>query len=902
MGHDTTASVKLTQKEAEKRASSIRPGVQYDCFFHFKKGTDYSGIMQVVFQLTDLEEVFLDYSGSSISELIVNGITIPEAPAKSFVSGRITLPTEHLRVGHVNVATVVFQNKYFNDGNGLHSFTDVDQRQYLYTQSEPFWGNRVWPIFDQPDLKGNLTVHAAAPADWQIITSTDQIVFLPVFDDLGKQVHHSSFQKDILRHYPTLPGDNYWRFAPSLALSTYLYNIVCGPYRRIDLEEDKRYNNIPMAIYCRDSLHPFALKEAHNIFEFHKLGIKRYDELFDLKYPFGKCDALFCPEFTVGAMEYPGAITYTEKLLPREQNTVSMVSLRGSVILHELAHMWFGNAVTMKWWNDLWLNESFADFVCYQNWFDIRKSLGFETYDAWLQFMTRKGWGYKEDQESTTHPIAGDVQDTTVANNIFDGITYSKGASTMRQICALVGTDKFFKAIGKYFHKFQYRNTELKDLLEVLQEELNSKDDKKEGELPHRAYDLKNWEQSWLRTAGLNTIKAEWVPNGGKQMVKLHQGVAMEAHPTLRFHRLNLGFFKEDGSLLVEKEVILNDQPITEVEVDVGKAGACLPNFRDFTFIKIILDDASSAYFKTHFNKIEDPLSKGLVLRSLYDGVRDATFKATEFLNLCFSIIENEKSIQLLDIMFGYVSAALNIITEQNSLIYYSRLYKLVRVKLETFHEPATVRSMIQKLFSYCRAPEDVEDMRLWLEGTSPDLSKYELAVADKWGILYKMYGTGKYTPEQLKARFDILYAADTSDTKRSYEFMIKAIRSNDEERKQLFDEYFNSESKLSYKEMEASLAGFSSPFLPIERRKAFYDDIFKRIPDAMRKRSQEVAKTLYAGLVGSIDDHEYKIEKLKIIAKGINKDSEKYMYKTINQSLEELERVKKARAFDPQA
>jgi len=585
-----------------------------------------------------------------------------------------------------------------------------------------------------------------------------------------------------------------------------------------------------------------------------------------------------------------------------------MVSLRGSVILHELAHMWFGNAVTMKWWNDLWLNESFADFVCYQNWFDIRSKLDFETYDAWLQFMTRKGWGYKEDQESTTHAIAGDVGDTTVANNIFDGITYSKGAATMRQICALVGTERFFKAIGKYFHKFQYRNTELKDLLNVLQEELNSKacpadKDSKEAPQPqHRAYDLANWEQSWLRTAGLNTIKVEWVPNGGKQIVRLHQGAAMTAHPTLRFHRIDIGFFAEDGSVLQSKEVILEAQPITEVEVDVGKAAAVLPNYKDYSFIKIIFDDASAAYFKTHFNKISDPLSKGLVLRALYDGVRDATFRATDFINLCCTIIEHEKSVQLLDLMYGYIGAAIGIVREQNVLPYYHRLYRLTRSKLLTFTEPATIRSMIQKLFTYARDPEDVEDLRTWLEGTNPELGKYELAVSDKWGIVYKMYGVGKYTPEQLQAVYDRQYAADTTDTKRTFEKMIAAIKANEEERVKLLEEYFNSDTKLSYKDVEASVSGFTSPFLPIEKRKSAYETIFKKIPDAMRHRTQEYAKTLYYGLVGSIDDHDYKIQHLSEIAKTIKADSEKFMNKLVNQSLEELQRVKKAREFDPQA
>jgi aminopeptidase N len=887
----------ISKTEAEVRANSVRPGVQYDCFFHFQKGENYEGLMTVVFQLTDNENIFLDYSGKSISHLEVNG-TVVASPEKLFISSRIHIPQEHLRVGHVNVVTVRFQNSYFHDGNGLHSFTDVDDKQYLYTQSEPFWGNRVWPIFDQPDLKGNLTIHAAAPSDWLIITSTEACQRFDQYEQFTHTEGHHSFQKHIIANFPKLEGHSYWRFNPSISLSTYLYNIVCGPFRRIDLEESKRYNHIPMAIYCRDSLLKFAEEQAHNIFEFHKQGIKRYDELFNLPYPFGKCDALFCPEFTVGAMEYPGAITYTEKLLPREHNTVNMVSLRGSVILHELAHMWFGNTVTMKWWDDLWLNESFADFVCYQNWADIRDRLDFETYDPWLQFMTRKGWGYKEDQESTTHPIAGEVINTEKAECIFDGITYSKGAATMRQLLALVGEERFFKALGKYFRKFQFRNTKLSDLIESLEEQLS--DEASAGQT-HKAYDLRHWEKSWLCTAGLNTVRAEWKVGGGQQVLSLHQGAAMEVHPTLRFHRINVAFFRADGTLGEEKEIILEDQAVTQVEFDAKDYVAVLPNYRDFAFIKIVLDEASASFFKSNFNKLTDPLTKGLILRSFYDGVRDATVKTTDFLSLCFSIIDHEQSIQILDLMYGYVGAALSIVREANMEPIYSKMYKLTRAKLLTFTEPATIRSMLQKLIGYARAPEDVEDLHLWLAGKNEQLSKYELAVGDKWSIVFKMHGVGKYSPEVLTAIYDKTYAEDSSDTKKSSELKIKALSATDEERKTLFAEYFNPETKLSYKDMESSLSGFGSSFVPLERRKVFFDQFFSKITAAMRERTKEVGSTLYYGFLPSIDDHDYKIAQLSEIVKDV-KPTEIFLTKAFNQSLEELHRIKKARLLDPSA
>ena len=888
----------ISKTEAEVRAGSVRPGVQYDCFFHFQKGENYEGIMMVVFQLTDNENIFLDYSGKSISQLEVNGTTIA-SPEKFFRDSRIHIPQDHLRVGHVNVVSVRFQNSYFHDGNGLHSFTDVDGKQYLYTQSEPFWGNRVWPIFDQPDLKGNLTIHAAAPSDWLIITSTEAFQRYEQYSQFVHASDHHSFQRSIIANFPTLEGHSYWRFNPSISLSTYLYNIVCGPYRRIDLEESKRYNNIPMAIYCRDSLLKFAEEQAHNIFEFHKQGIKRYDELFNLPYPFGKCDALFCPEFTVGAMEYPGAITYTERLLPREQNTVNMVSLRGSVILHELAHMWFGNTVTMKWWDDLWLNESFADFVCYQNWADIRDRLDFETYDPWLQFMTRKGWGYKEDQESTTHPIAGEVINTEKAEVIFDGITYSKGAATMRQLLALVGEEKFFKALGKYFRKFQFRNTKLSDLIESLQEEIKQEDDTKA--FSHKAFDLNNWESQWLCTAGLNTVRAEWVKGGGKQVLTLHQGAAMEAHPTVRFHRMNLGFFNADGSLGEEKEIILEDKAITQVEIDAKDYVAILPNFRDYAFIKIVLDETSATFFKTHFNNIHDSLTKGLLLRSFYDGVRDATFKTTDFLNLCFSIIEHEQSIQILDLMYGYVGAALSIVREANMEPIYSKMYKLTRAKLLTFKESATIRSMLQKLIGYARAPEDVEDLHQWLIGKNEQLGHYELAVGDKWSIVFKMHGVNKYSPEVLSAIYDKTYSEDSSDTKKSYEYKIRALAANDEERRNLFNEYFSADSKMSYKDMESSISGFGSSYIALERRKVFFDEFFSKIAATMRERTKEVGRTIYYGMLPTIDDHDYKIAKLSEIVKDV-KENEIFLTKAFNQSLEELHRIKKARDLDPSA
>ena len=511
--------------------------------------------------------------------------------------------------------------------------------------------------------------------------------------------------------------------------------------------------------------------------------------------------------------------------------------------------------------------------------------------------MQRKGAGYKDDQEITTHPIAGRVLSTEQAENIFDGITYSKGAATLRQICSLVGNERFYKAIGKYFYKFQYRNTELSDLIDALQEEL----DLDKAQNTHKAYDLKNWEKSWLTTSGFNTIRVEWKKGAGKQKIKLHQGVVLKEHPNLRFHKISIGFFNEDGSLGEEKEVILEDEEITEIEIGENNYAAVLPNYHDYSFIKIILDDVSSAFFKAKVTSLQEPLSKGLVLRSLYDGVRDSVFRATDYLDICLSVIKNEQSIQMIDLiygMFGYAPAALAIITESKSNGIASKFYRLTREKLPTFTEPVVIRSMLQKLIGYGRTAEDVEDLRAWMEGTNEELNKYQLAIADKWNIVFKMYGVGKYSAEQLKVVYDKLYSEDKSDTKKTFELKIKALKATDKERDELWTEMFDKDSKISYKELESYLQGFNSSYIPIERRQKYYKDFFSRILEVTRTRPKETAKTLYNGVISTIDDEVFKLENLDQLIPMIG-EGEVFQLKLFSQTRDELLRLRKARQLD---
>jgi aminopeptidase N len=504
-----------------------------------------------------------------------------------------------------NVLTVVADAEYTNTGEGLHRFVDpVDGEVYLYTQFEVPDSRRVFAVFEQPDLKATFQFTVTAPSAWQVVSNS------PTPE-------------------PVVDGDSAtWTFAPTPVLSSYVTALVAGPYavvRDVLTSSDGRV--IPLGIYSRKSLSQYL--DADYIFEKTRQGFAYYEEKFDFAYPFEKYDQLFVPEFNAGAMENAGAITFTETYVFRSKVTDAIKERRVITILHELAHMWFGDLVTMKWWNDLWLNESFAEWAS-----AMAAAEATEWTEAWTTFAAmEKSWAYRQDQLPSTHPVVATINDLEDVQVNFDGITYAKGGSVLKQLAAWVGVEAFFSGVAAYFKKHQFGNTELTDLLSELE--------------TASGRDLSTWSSQWLETAGVNTLRPEIETDadGVITAFSVLQTAAAD-YPTIRPHRLAIGFYDLAGGKLtrvhrVELDVA-GDRTIVDELIGQKKPALVLLNDDDLAYAKIRLDEASLAVAIEHLAGIENALARTLVWGAVWDAVRDAETSPRDYVKLVLGNIASE--------------------------------------------------------------------------------------------------------------------------------------------------------------------------------------------------------------------------------------------------------------------
>jgi aminopeptidase N len=553
-------------------------------------------------------DTFLDLIATRLVSVTLNGA---ELDPGSYDGSRVALPN----LAAHNEVTVVAECAYSRTGEGLHRFVDpADGAVYLYSQFEPADARRMFANFEQPDLKASFQFTVTAPAAWQV---------------LGNSATPE----------PEVHGEvGVWRFAPTPRISTYITVIVAGPYHveRDHYErvlENGETLHIPLAVACRASLAGY-LRPAE-IFTVTKQGLDFFHDAFGFPYPFGVYSQAFVPEYNLGAMENPGCVTFTEEVVFRAKVTDAAYEGRATVILHEMAHMWFGDLVTMAWWDDLWLKESFADYMGELSLVEATEWTG-----GWTSFANRrKAWAYRQDQLPTTHPIVADIRDLQAAKLNFDGITYAKGASVLKQLVAYVGQQPFLAGARAYFVKHAWGNTRLADLLDALEQASGR--------------DLGNWSRAWLETSGVNTLRPELEVDAAGLVSKLtiHQEASAE-HPTLRPHRIAIGCFEQSDHGLsrvrrVELDITGERTEVPEL-VGVPRPRLLLLNDEDLSFCKIRFDDVSLATIRSSLADIDDQLARALCWSAAWDMTRDGEMPARDFIDLVRRFAGQESKISVL--------------------------------------------------------------------------------------------------------------------------------------------------------------------------------------------------------------------------------------------------------------
>ena len=531
---------------------------------------------------------FADLHDAVVREATLNGKALDPASYDA-EKGRLPLP----ELAADNELRVVADCAYSRSGEGLHRFVDpVDDGVYLYSQFETADAHRMYTCFDQPDLKATFEFTVTAPEDWEVVTNEPA----------------------------ESAGGGRWHFPPTPRISTYITALIAGPYHVVR-DEYRRDDGtvIPLGVFCRASLAEHL--DAPEIVDVTRQGFAYFEKVFGREYPFTKYDQLFVPEFNAGAMENAGAVTFLEDYVFRSRVTDAAYERRAETILHEMAHMWFGDLVTMRWWDDLWLNESFATYMSVLCMAEATKWKG-----AWTTFANlEKAWAYRQDQLPSTHPISADMVDIRAVEVNFDGITYAKGASVLKQLVAYVGLDNFLEGVRRYFDRHAWGNTVLTDLLGALEETSGR--------------DLAAWSKEWLETAGVNTMRPEFELDGDGNFTSF--AVLQEAnaeYPTLRSHRLAIGLYDKAAEGIVRRERVELDVvgARTEVPQLVGKKrpDLVLVNDDDLAFAKIRLDENSQRTLIQSIGDIRESLPRALCWSAAWDMTRDAEMATRDYVRL----------------------------------------------------------------------------------------------------------------------------------------------------------------------------------------------------------------------------------------------------------------------------
>ena len=695
----------LTRNEATERASIIKRVHSYRIELDLPKDKDvFSSKVEIRFDAQEGASTFIDAITSSVKSINLNG----EELSTDLADGeRIQLPN----LAAENTLVIDAEMFYTNTGEGLHRFVDpADGEVYLYSQFEVPDSRRVFPVFEQPDLKAEFEFIVRVPSHWVVVSNQPEVKVEEKECGCGRA--------------------KTWFFKPTPRMSSYITAIVAGPYEKVTSElTNSEGRVIPLGVYARKSLMPFV--DAEDMFELTRQGFEFYEEQFKTPYPFEKYDQLFVPEFNAGAMENAGCVTYLETYVFRSKVAEALRERRAITVLHELAHMWFGDLVTMKWWNDLWLNESFAEFMSH-----LALAEATEYTEGWTGFMLRKDWGMNQDQLPTTHPITAEIRDLADVEVNFDGITYAKGASVLRQLVSYVGREHFFAGLHEYLTKHSYQNATLADLLDELE--------KASGR------DLKQWSRVWLEEAGITLLRPEIEVDENGTITKL--AVLQESFSegsSLRPHRLIVSGYSanEEGTIsrVFSQELDVDGaSTVVEEAQGIARPDLILINDQDLAYAKVRLDPQSLDFAIRNISRFEDSLTRGVIMASAWDMTRDGEMPAHDYLTLLLTALPVERNATMLRLYLRHLDQALETYVAPAKR---AALQERVASGLLILARTAAAHSDEQQLFvrqlAHCAVlPEHFEAIQGLYDGTQT-LMGLDLDVDLRWALLIALVRGG---------------------------------------------------------------------------------------------------------------------------------------------------------------
>ncbi|MCG8926192.1 aminopeptidase N [Lentzea sp. CC55] len=770
-----------------------------------KPGSDtFRSTTTVVFRSrTPGASSWIDLVAATVHRAVLNGSELDVSDYRE--EDGVKLPD----LAETNELTIEADCRYMNTGEGLHRFVDpVDGGVYLYSQFETADAKRMFACFDQPDLKSVYSMKVTAPHDWKVISNSE--IIATEAGEGGADVH---------------------TFATTKPMSTYIVALVAGPYAEWRDEFAEGDFKIPLGIYCRASLAPHM--DHERLFTETKQGFGFFHKAFGVQYPFGKYDQCFVPEFNAGAMENAGCVTFLEDYVFRSRVTRYLYERRAETVLHEMAHMWFGDLVTMRWWDDLWLNESFATWASV-----LAQAEATEYRQAWTTFAKiEKSWAYRQDQLPSTHPVAADIPDVQAVEVNFDGITYAKGASVLKQLVAYVGLENFLAGLRVYFAKHAWGNATLADLLGALEEASGR--------------DLSWWSAQWLETTGLNLLRPKFTVDADGKFTEFAvlQGGARPGAGELRTHRIAIGVYDDDGSgKLVrthrhELDVTGDRTEVPEL-VGVHRGKIVLVNDDDLTYCTMRLDPDSLAALIDHISDIAEPLPRTLCWSAAWEMTREAELKARDFVNLVLGGLGSETEVGVVQRLLLQAQTSLSSYADDSWRAEGWRRFVAKALELARAAEPGSDHQLafVNALTSSVLDDSTVDVLRGWYDGSAV-LEGLDVDTDLRWRLLQALVAHGKADLAEINAEEE----RDPTSTGHRRAQSARALRPTTEAKDEAWDRAVNDDD-LPNAVSEAIIAGISHPGQK-ELLAPYVERYFADVKGVWDRRSSERAQSVVVGM-----------------------------------------------------